>query len=139
MRKSPREEAERWLAQAAVDLRWVDHLVKEGGWHIACFLAQQVTEKAIKAFLYSQGEEIVLGHSVERLCSAAKRFQPRFAEWAQRWTLLDSYYVATRYPNGLPDGIPADVYTRDAAAGALALAREAVEWVRELLDADEAS
>ena len=88
MRKSPREEAERWLAQAAVDLRWVDHLVNEGGWHIACFLAQQVTEKAIKAFLYNQGEEVVLGHSVERLCSAAERFDPRFAEQAKRWVLF---------------------------------------------------
>ncbi|MGD8967651.1 MAG: hypothetical protein PVI07_09095 [Anaerolineae bacterium] len=29
------------------------------------------------------------------------------------------YYVATRYPNGLPDGIPADTYTRQAAEDAV--------------------
>ena len=134
MRKSPKAEAERWLDQAVVDLRWAQHLADEGGWHIACFLAQQVTEKAIKAFLYGQGEEIVLGHSVARLCAAAERFEPGFAERASRWTILDGYYVATRYPNGLPDGIPAEVFTRDAAAGAVALASEAVEWVRELAE-----
>jgi HEPN domain-containing protein len=44
------------------------------------------------------------------------------------------YYIPTRYPNGLPDGIPADVYTQDAAMGVVALAEEAVAWVKQLLD-----
>jgi HEPN domain-containing protein len=51
-----------------------------------------------------------------------------------RWSILDGYYVPTRYPNGLPDGIPADVYTQEAALGAVALAEEAVEFVRSLLE-----
>jgi len=134
MRRSALEEGERWLAQATADLRWARHLAQEGGWHLACFLAQQVTEKALKAFLYAQGEEIVVGHSVERLCAAAARHRPEFADKARRWSLLDGYYIPTRYPNGLPDGIPADVYTQDAAMGAVALAEEAVAWVSQLLD-----
>lgn len=134
MRKSAKKEGERWLKQAAADLRWADHLAREGGWHLACFLAQQVTEKALKAFLYAQGEEIVLGHSVERLCAAAARHWPEFADRARQWSLLDGYYIPTRYPNGLPDGIPADVYTEDAASGAVAMANEAVTWIRQLLD-----
>ncbi len=52
----------------------------------------------------------------------------------ERWKLLDSYYIPTRYPNGLPDGIPADVFTKEAAVGAVAMAREAVEWVRKLVE-----
>jgi HEPN domain-containing protein len=134
MRNNALEEGQRWLSQAAEDLRWAKHLAEEGGWHLACFLAQQVTEKAIKAFLYAQGEEIVLGHSVARLCANAARYQPKFAEKARRWSLLDGYYIPTRYPNGLPDGIPAEVYTQDAALGAVALAEEAVVWVEQLLD-----
>jgi HEPN domain-containing protein len=134
MRRSALEEGQRWLSQAAEDLRWTEHLAQQGAWHLACFLAQQVTEKAIKAFLYSQGEEIVLGHSVERLCAAAAHYQPGFADKARRWSLLDGYYIPTRYPNGLPDGIPANVYTQDAAVQAVALAQEAVTWVRELLE-----
>jgi HEPN domain-containing protein len=138
MRKSPLEEGRRWLDQANQDLRWTRHLAQEGGYHLACFLAQQVTEKAIKAFLYAQGEEIVLGRSVARLCAAADRYEAAFAEKAQRWSILDGYYIPTRYPNGLPDGIPADVYTQDAALGAVALADEAVEWVAQLLNRPEA-
>jgi len=134
MRRSAYEEGQRWLAQAAEDLRWAKLLAREGGWHLACFLAQQVAEKVLKAFLYAQGEEIVLGHSVERLCAAAVHYQPEFADKARRWTLLDGYYTPTRYPNALPDGIPANVYTQDAASGAVALAEEAVDWVRQLLE-----
>ena len=138
MRRSAYEEGQRWLAQAAEDLRWTKYLAEGGGWHLACFLAQQVTEKALKAFLYAQGEEIVIGHSVARLCSAAASYHSEFADKARRWSLLDGYYIPTRYPNGLPDGIPAMVYTRDAAVGAVALAEEAVEWVGELLDPSKA-
>ena len=64
MRRSALEEGQRWLSQAMEDLKWAKRLAEEGGWHIACFLAQQIAEKALKAFLYSRGEEIVVGNSV---------------------------------------------------------------------------
>lgn len=137
MRRSPADEGDRWLEQARVDLHWARRLAEEGGYHIACFLAQQVTEKALKAYLYARGQDLVLGHSVERLCREAAEHDPRFQEHAERWSVLDGYYVPTRYPNGLPDGIPARVYNREAASGAVALAAEAVEAVAELLG-DEA-
>lgn len=134
MRENPLNEGKRWLSQATEDLKWARRLAEEGGWHIACFLAQQVTEKALKAFLYSTGEEIVLGHSVSRLCAAAAEYQPEFKEQAKRWSILDGYYVPTRYPNGLPGGIPAEVYTREVAMGAVDLAAEAVSYVGKLLE-----
>jgi HEPN domain-containing protein len=92
-----------------------------------------VTEKELKAYLFSQGEEIVLGHSVARLCAKAAGYQAGFTEKAQRWSLLDGYYIPTRYPNGLPDGIPAEVYTEEAAKSDLALAEEAVNYVKGLI------
>jgi len=95
-----------------------------------------VTELALKAFLYAQGEEIVLGHSVERLCSSAAAHNSEFADRAKKWSLLDGYYVAARYPNSLPDSIPARVFTQDAAVSAVGLARVAVEFVRQLLSAE---
>lgn len=133
MRRSPLEEGRRWLEQAQEDLRWADDLSRRGGFHIACFLAQQVGEKALKGFLYASGEEIVLGHSVERLCADATRHDPRFRDKARHWSILDGHYVTTRYPNSLPDSIPARVYTEDAAREAVRLAREIVEHVAERL------
>lgn len=106
---------------------------EEGAFYLACFLAQQVAEKALKAFLYAQGEEVVLGHSVRRLAEEAAARNPHFAGTAARWGILDTYYIPTRYPNGLPDGIPAQVYTARAAEEALSLAEEVVETVAKHL------
>jgi len=131
MRKNPVEEGKRWLAQAEEDLKWAKDLAERGGYHISCFLAQQIGEKALKAFLYAMGEEIVLGHSVERLCSAAAVFDKEFAEKGKTWSILDGYYVSTRYPNGLPDGIPANVYTSRAAVEACSIAEDVVNIVRQ--------
>jgi HEPN domain-containing protein len=39
-----------------------------------------------------------------------------------------------RYPNSLPDGIPANVYTQEAAQHAVAMAEEAVSYVKWLLN-----
>lgn len=111
MRRTPADEGRRWLEQAEIDLGWAERLASEGGHHIACFLAQQVAEKELKAFLYAQGAEIVLGHSVERLCSEVARIQNSVREGCGRWSVLDGYYVPTRYPNSIPDSIPARVYT----------------------------
>ena len=130
MRRNPLEEGRRWLDQATEDLKWARDLAERGGYHISCFLAQQVGEKALKAFLYAKGEEIVLGHSVERLCSAAAGFDPEFTEKLKTWSILDGYYVGTRYPNGLPDGIPARVYTSRAAVDACDIAEDAVNFIR---------
>jgi HEPN domain-containing protein len=131
MRKNPVEEGKRWLEQAEEDLKWAADLAERGGYHISCFLAQQVGEKALKAFLYARGEELVIGHSVQRLCAAAAEFDRDFTKKARSWSILDSYYVATRYPNGLPDSIPARVYTSQAAATAVKIATDMVSTVRQ--------
>jgi HEPN domain-containing protein len=44
-----------------------------------------------------------------------RQYDAEFGDKSRSWSLLDGYYIPTRYPNGLPDGIPADVYTRAAA------------------------
>lgn len=130
MRKSNIEEGERWLEQALEDLKWAKELAERGGYHIACFLAQQVGEKALKAFLYAGGEEIVIGHSIERLCHSASRFDTEFLEKVKSWAILDGYYVPTRYPNSLPESIPAKVYTERAAKEAVLLAEEITGFAR---------
>jgi HEPN domain-containing protein len=133
MRNRPLEEGQRWLRQAQEDLRWSRHLAEQGAYHLACFLSQQVGEKAVRAFLYAQGEDLIVSHSVERLCAAATFYEPEFRSRGRAWTILDTYYIATRYPDALPDGIPADVYTQHAAETAVDLAAEVVDLVARLI------
>jgi HEPN domain-containing protein len=129
MRRTPREEAERWLEQARADLRGGEALLAAASYHLACFVAQQVAEKALRAYLYAQGEEFVLGHSVEVLAARAAQYDEAFEELRRRVAALDGYYIPTRYPNGLPDSIPARVYGARNAEDALGLARETLDFV----------
>jgi HEPN domain-containing protein len=129
MRKNHFSEGERWLEQAQADLKWTRHLKAEGAYYLVCFLAQQAAEKALKAFLYAQGEELVVGHSVRQLCQRAAEYDARFQEHLDDWAILDSYYIPTRYPNGLPDDIPARVYNQKAATSALALTEAVVTLI----------
>jgi len=129
-----RSEASRWLKQAQVDLGWAQHLLEEGAYYLVCFLSQQAAEKALKAFLYWQGEEVVLGHSVRQLCEKAAGYDESFAGNCPRWGILDTYYIPTRYPNGLPDGTPAETYDEVSGREALSLAKQIVNHVASRTD-----
>lgn len=133
MKRDAYTEGLRWLEQAEEDRRGAQVLLDGRVYHLACFVAQQIAEKALKAFLYAQGEEFVVGHSVEALCRWAAEFDTDFEQLRQQIAPLDGYYIPTRYPNGLPDSIPARVYTRTAAEEALRLADLALRLVRTKL------
>ena len=113
-------EAQRWLKQALHD-RDAARLNREHGFHEhACFLAQQSAEKALKAFLYARGQGPVLGHSTLALAREAAALAPDFAQLEARCRRLDQLYIPTRYPSGLPDGVPHDFYDRGLSEQALA-------------------
>ncbi|MFH1768863.1 MAG: HEPN domain-containing protein, partial [Candidatus Omnitrophota bacterium] len=87
-------------------------------------------EKALKAYLYAQGSEIVWGHSVAELCADAEAFDKSFEQLRNKTGSLDRYYIPTRYPNGLPGGIPADAYQEEDAVKAISMAEEVIEFIR---------
>lgn len=69
MRRIPEEEGKRWLRQAERDLDDARYAFKGKRYNLTCFLAQQAAEKALKGYLYAQGAELVMGHSVRELVS----------------------------------------------------------------------
>jgi HEPN domain-containing protein len=124
-------EAARWLEQARRDLDDARYADAGSRWNLACFLAQQAAEKALKAFLYHRGAEVVWGHSVAELCRDSAEHDKTFADIGKEAAALDQYYIPTRYPNGLPGGIPADAYTQSDADRALRLSTTVIEAVGE--------
>ena len=133
MKKSPQQEGARWLAQAKADLSGANALLSAGHFHMACFSSQQVAEKAIKAFLYHQGEELVYGHSVLTLCDRAANFDAAFAAVKPEVKNLDQFYIEARYPNGLPDSIPAEFFDKTDAEWALQAATKVVDLVESIV------
>ena len=130
MKRDARQEGLRWLEQAEADRYGAQLLFDGASYHLACFVAQQIAEKALKAFIYTQGEELVIGHSVEALCRWAAEFDAAFEQLREELASLDGYYIPTRYPNGLPDSIPARVYTQASAEEALRLADQTLRWFK---------
>jgi len=131
MKRSAKEEGLRWLLQAQADLHGAQVLLDNKVYHLACFIAQQAAEKVLKAFLYSRGEEIVTGHSVAALTTWAEQYDSDFADLRNEISILDGYYIPTRYPNGIPDSIPAKVFTKKPAEEAVWLADKAINFVQQ--------
>ena len=100
------------------------------GHEVVCFLCQQAAEKALKGFLVAQGEEVVWGHSVADLCERAGRLDASFEALRSMGAALDVFYVPTRYPNGLPGGLPADAFGPDDAERGLERAGAIIEAVK---------
>jgi HEPN domain-containing protein len=136
MRRDPKAEGLRWLEQAEADRKGGQLLLEGGSDHLACFIAQQVAEEALKAFLYAQGEEIVTGHSVEALCRWAAEYDPEFEALRPEVAPLDGHYLPARYPISVPDSIPARIYNRAIAVEALQMADRVLELVRRKLRED---
>jgi HEPN domain-containing protein len=129
-RPDSREEAKRWLAQAENDLAFTEHAIR-GGFHAqACFHAQQVAEKAVKAVHYLRGARVVIGHSVDGLLGALEAAGLPVKDLRPLAAQLDLHYIPTRYPNGLPGNLPFEVYTPQQASEALANARRIVAFAR---------
>ena len=122
-----------WFRQAEADLRHARHALEDGDHDWACFAAQQAAEKAAKAAHQTVGQD-AWGHSVTELLQALKTRLPAVdASLLDRARALDKLYIATRYPTGLPEGAPADYYTRDEAARAIGDAEKILECCRGML------
>ena len=119
-------EAERWSRTAEDDLKFAHLALETGFYHKACFHSQQSGEMAIKAVAYGLGERVVLGHSVAELVKRYADRVPGLGDLSRDASLLDQYYISTRYPNGLPGGVPSESYSEPQATSAIAAAARMV-------------
>lgn len=105
----------RWLKQAEADFDAAQDSVKSSHFEWACFQAQQTAEKALKAFLHSQGLRALITNSIAELLVEAQKYAS-FDIPSQYAKTLDSFYIPTRYPNGLPGtSFPAHYYSEEDA------------------------
>jgi len=101
--RQPKTEAQRWLAQARSDLGFTELGLREGYHAQTCELL----------------DGLIARH-------------PHLAGLREAAQQLDQFYVPTRYPNGLPGGVPAQVFTHSQAARAVSDARRFVESAETL-------
>ncbi len=136
MRPNRKEESRRWLIQAERDFNALKDLMSGAHYHLVCFNAQQVAEKALKGFLYYQGKEFIFTHSVTKLCEESARYDASFTGLRKEIKTLDTYYLEARYPNSLVDNIPAEFFDEDDAKEAVKMAKRTLEFVKERMKMD---
>jgi HEPN domain-containing protein len=112
-------EARRWFLTARGDLESARVLKRGGRWAHSCFHRDP------------------WGHSVRRLLDELATESPQTHELlrdlSDAASELDQYYLPTRYPNGLPDLTPDQVFTEAMARRAEALAVAIIDRIAGMI------
>jgi len=138
MKRPYKHESLRWLTQAQDEFQDADELRKRGRFYLALFHFQQAAEKALKAYLYLKVKsvEVFRTHSVDELSKMAVEIDSDFKRVASA-KKLDRYYLPTRYPNGLPGGVPSRYFDDpEEAEQAMQLAKNVIDLVETKLEGD---
>jgi len=133
MKKNASEEAKRWLIQAVDEFNDACELKNRKRFYLALFHFQQSAEKALKAYLYqiTSSEESFFTHSIYELIEALEEQDADFGN-IEAAAKLDEYYIPTRYPNGLPGGIPSRFFRDEKEAEeAKVLAKMVIDLVKQ--------
>jgi len=128
-------EALRWLKTAEEDLGAARGLLTIKKYSHACFIAQQCAEKAMKALWYALGDD-PWGHSIRKLIEEIpdKAARQKLMANLEAGNILDRYYIPTRYPNGLPDLTPGEVYLKKDADLCIRHARSILTAVKSKIN-----
>lgn len=116
------EKAEGDFATAGRELR----ARRRPNYDAACFHAQQLTEKYLKAFLQEHEHEFPKTHSLVDLLELCLATDPDFESYRRLLILLDGYAVRYRYPGDAAD--------RDEAREAYRAARSVRFFLRTKLE-----
>jgi len=135
---STEEQVREWYEAALMDFRSARRALEAGDFPDACFHAQQMAEKALKAFLRANNI-IPWGHNIEALLLKASQLGLEVDDLLSRADdvrRLSEQYMAPRYPNFRAEiGMSLSDYTEELALGCLSLAEEILRRVKGWLSA----
>ena len=118
-----------WFAQAERDLGQARESQASGRHEWACFASHQAAEKALKALHLSLGQE-AWGQVVAKLLKELPAEVQAGPSLVDKAHVLDSFYVASRYPNGHVEGAPFEHYGSLQSEEAIRYAGEILELAR---------
>ena len=132
--KQPLVNARRWLRQAEHDFEQAEKSAADGSFAYAAFFSEQAAQKALKAFLFKSGRRAITIHSVAQLLREASVIEKAFEGLIGRGAGLDRHYLASRYPDALPEpATPFESYSMQDAEEALSVARSCLDLARKFV------
>ncbi|MCM1327869.1 MAG: HEPN domain-containing protein [Ruminococcus sp.] len=95
-----------WLYHACLDIMSARALMEDERLSKpVVFHCQQAMEKGLKAFLLYKHRKLFDGHNLTWLCKQAAMTDQSFTKFIGKSTLLNRYYIETRYPADIPEEI----------------------------------
>ncbi|MBQ5332143.1 MAG: HEPN domain-containing protein [Oscillospiraceae bacterium] len=92
-----------WIYHASLDMMAAEQLCGEPKlYYTAAFHCQQCIEKALKGYLLFKSRKLLDGHNLTWLCKQAAMMDNSFVQWLDESTVLNRYYIETRYPADIP-------------------------------------
>ncbi len=135
--KNPKQNAQRWFKEASNTLQQAKRTFQQKDYNLTCFLAEQTTQKALKAVLYGEGERFINIHSIAELIKTVAFRHPDFSALLDKGAKLDQYYLSTRYPDAIPEpAIPSEIFSEDQAKEALEIMIEVFGQCENLFAGD---
>ncbi len=122
-----------WFSFAHEDLIVAEASFEEKVYNQVCFHSQQGAEKMLKGFLKSKKQNVPKTHFLEELIELCSNIDNRFRSLRSRCSILDRYYIPTRYPDALPGVLPEGLPQKKDAEEALKTLREIMEFVEKRL------
>ncbi|MGH7728798.1 MAG: HEPN domain-containing protein [Vulcanimicrobiaceae bacterium] len=126
------EQAAYWLTAASQDVEVARRLQDMP--NVACFHAQQASEKALKGLLSAVAGETARSHTARRLLDEALALGIEIPEEiAGKALALDKFYIPPRYPDALGGVDVTTAFTGEEAATALTSASVLVAFARKVV------
>jgi HEPN domain-containing protein len=124
---------EKWIDFALRDLDGAEILFEKDRYHLACYLAQQTAEKALKAFLAGHSKKVPHIHELDELHKRCLALDSSFQSIIQHCLDLNIFYNPVRYPEAEPGILPEGFPTREQTESALSKAKEVLNFVQQRL------
>ena len=121
---------EKWLDFAAEDLKVARWSLKSKIYNQACFHAQQIAEKSLKAFLSKFGV-VPKTHTLTDIVNLCIKRDSSFELLHKGCLILDRFYIPTRYPDAIPGGLPGGLPNEEDASESLQTAEEILNFVKQ--------
>lgn len=101
-RDNDSRQYDRWMVYAYNDLFSARKLAEDERCHRnAVFHCQQCIEKALKAYLMFKRHKLYDGHNLTWLCKQSMQYDSNFADWLEKSTAVNKFYIETRYPSDI--------------------------------------
>ena len=121
-----------WLFHAYQDLLAAKTLIEDSRlYEPTVFHCQQAIEKSLKAYMLFKTHRLFDGHNLTWLCKQAAMLDSGFTKWIGKSTLLNRFYIETRYPADIPVEID-----RHLAEDILAATEEMTDFVCDTIKFD---